>query len=72
MITSKLTSRARTTLPKAVRKALHLYAGDTLAYEIVGREATLKKARRSSQEDDRFAVVHERRSVADELAYADL
>ena len=35
MITSKLTSKAQTTIPQPVRVALRLGAGDELAYEIV-------------------------------------
>jgi len=35
MITSKLTTKAQTTIPQPVRVALRLEAGDELAYEIV-------------------------------------
>ena len=34
MITSRLTSKAQTTIPQAVRAALGLRAGDELAYVI--------------------------------------
>lgn len=34
MITSKLTSKAQTTIPQPVRAALHLKEGDEIAYEI--------------------------------------
>ena len=34
MITSKLTSKAQTTIPQPVREALHLREGDELAYAI--------------------------------------
>ena len=34
MITSKLTSKAQTTIPQSVRAALRLQEGDEIAYEI--------------------------------------
>ena len=36
MITSKLTSKAQTTIPQPVRAALHLKDGDSIAYAIDG------------------------------------
>jgi AbrB family looped-hinge helix DNA binding protein len=33
---SKLTTKAQTTIPKDVRKALDLKAGDSIAYDIQG------------------------------------
>jgi antitoxin PrlF len=36
MITSKLTTKAQTTVPQPVRAALGLKAGDLLWYELVG------------------------------------
>jgi antitoxin PrlF len=44
MITSKLTSKAQTTIPQAVRVALHVAEGDELAYEIDGSRVILTKA----------------------------
>ena len=41
---SKLTAKAQTTVPKAVRKALGLKPGDTLVYEVRGDRALLRKA----------------------------
>ena len=37
MITSKLTSKAQTTIPLPVRHALHLAVGDQTVYTIDGR-----------------------------------
>ena len=44
MITSKLTSKAQTTLPKEVRQALSLRPGDHITYVVKGDMAELRKA----------------------------
>jgi len=72
MITSKLTSKAQTTIPQPVRAALHLQEGDELVYEIVDQKVILTKARRSAQVEDPFATFAEWHSGADEKAYAGL
>ena len=43
MITSKLRSKAQTTVPQPIRAALRLLAGDELAYEIDGARVILTK-----------------------------
>ena len=45
MITSKLTSKARTTIPQPIRAALCLREGDELVYEIQGDRVVLSTAR---------------------------
>lgn len=45
MITSRLTSKAQTTIPQPVRKALGLAPGDALAYELAAGQAILRKHR---------------------------
>jgi len=70
MVTSKLTSKAQTTVPQAVRAALGLKEGDELLYEIEGEHVVLKKARRTVA-DDPFAAFHEWDSEADRKAYAE-
>jgi antitoxin PrlF len=71
MILSKLTSKAQTTIPQAVRAALHVGAGDELAYQIEDGRVILTKA--SDQHgDDPFAVFHEWNSEADRKAFAGL
>jgi antitoxin PrlF len=70
MITSKLTSKAQTTIPQPVRAALHLGEGDELEYRIQGRRVILTKAERAI--DDPFRTFQEWYSDADEKAYADL
>lgn len=71
MITSKLTSKAQTTIPLPVRKALRLTAGDEIAYWIEGDRIVLTKAERAMA-DDPFATFGEWSSEADARAYADL
>lgn len=70
MITSKLTSKAQTTIPQAVRAALRLREGDELAYEIEHGRVVLTKAK--STLDDPFVTFDEWDSDADRAAYADL
>ncbi len=71
MVTSKLTSKAQTTVPQAVRAALGLSEGDELLYEIDGDRVVLKRARRPAT-DDPFATFDEWNGDADRKAYADL
>jgi antitoxin PrlF len=71
MITSKLTTKAQTTIPSPVRNALHLKAGDELVYSIEGDRVILTKADRGPI-DDPFATFDEWASEADRQAYADL
>jgi antitoxin PrlF len=71
MIKSKLTTKAQTTIPKPVREALHLGAGDELAYQIEGERVILTRAS-SGTADDPFATFGEWDGDADKQAYADL
>ncbi len=71
MITSKLTSKAQTTIPLPVRNALHLVRGDEIAYLIDGDRVVLTKASREAA-DDPFATFGEWSSEADRRGYADL
>lgn len=72
MITSKLTSKAQTTIPQPVRAALHLHEGDELMYQLDGERVILTKARRGDVVDDPFRTFQEWNSEADRKAYADL
>ena len=72
MITSKLTSKAQTTIPQPVRAALNLQEGDELLYEIAEQRVILTKVRRGGETDDPFRTFHEWRSEADEKAYGSL
>ena len=71
MITSKITSKAQTTIPQAVRAALHVGMGDELAYRIEGDRVILTKARQDPI-DYPFATFQEWASEADRRAYGDL
>ena len=71
MITSKLTSKAQTTIPAPVRTALRLKAGDELVYNVEGGRVILTKGDRRPL-DDPFATFDEWSSEADQQAYADL
>ena len=70
MITSKISSKAQTTLPRAVRTALGVGDGDQVAYEIKGQVVILTKV--GPPADDPFAVFEEWASGADTRAFADL
>ncbi len=71
MITSKITSKAQTTIPQPVRAALRVGDGDELAYRIEGEQVILTKVKRDPV-DDPFATFGEWSSEADQRAYADL
>jgi antitoxin PrlF len=71
MITSRISRKAQTTLPRAVRTALGVSGGDELAYEIKGREVVITRAGQAPA-DDPFAVFDEWASDADAKAYAGL
>jgi antitoxin PrlF len=71
MIISKLTSKAQTTIPQPVRKALRLKDGDEIAYVITDDHAIIRKASHGAA-DDPFATFDEWNSEADRKAYAEL
>lgn len=73
MITSKLTSKAQTTIPQAVRNALHLREGDEIAYRIEEGQVVLTRVQDANRAaDDPFATFSEWDSEADREAYAKL
>lgn len=72
MITSKLTSKAQTTIPQAVRAALRLEPGDELIYQIDAQQVILTKAGRGGKTDDPFRTFSEWDSEADTEGYATL
>lgn len=71
VITSRLTSKAQTTIPQPVRAALRLEPGDELLYAIEGDRVVLTKAAVKSA-DDPVATFTEWAGEADSQAYADL
>jgi antitoxin PrlF len=72
VITSKLTSKAQTTIPQPVRTALQLKEGDELIYQIEEERVILTKAHRGKEKDDPFRTFNEWNSAADKKAYGDL
>lgn len=71
MITSRITSKAQTTVPKAVREALRVQAGDALAYRIERGRVIVTKAG-GAPADDPFATFSEWNSENDRRAFKDL
>jgi antitoxin PrlF len=77
MITSKLTSKAQTTIPQAVRTALDVGPGDEIAYAITDGHVLLTKAippkpRRGAPFEDPFAAFGEWATPEDDEAFSDL
>jgi antitoxin PrlF len=68
MITSKITSKAQTTIPQPVRLALRLKEGDEIAYAIEENRVVLTRAEGAPAEDP-FASFDEWDSAADRKAY---
>ncbi len=71
MITSKLSSKAQTTIPQPVRTALGLTEGDELLYQIEGTRVILTRAS-AAVFDDPFLLFEEWDGEADRKAYATL
>jgi antitoxin PrlF len=72
MITSKLTTKAQTTIPQPVRAALRLRPGDELLYEIDDQRVILTKSSCGGKTDDPFRTFSEWDSAADTKAYGNL
>jgi antitoxin PrlF len=72
MITSKLTSKAQTTIPQPVRAALRLKEGDELVYTIEEGRVVLTKAHHDGETDDPFRTFSEWDTEADRKAYGNL
>jgi antitoxin PrlF len=71
MITSKIISKARTTIPQPVRKALGVKEGDAIAYAIMGNRVVLTSVPQGVGYDP-FTVFDEWDSYADWRAYGRL
>ncbi len=72
MITSRLSSKAQTTIPQPIRAALNLREGDEIAYVIEAGRVVLTRARPDIASDDPFRTFAEWDSPADAEAYAGL
>ena len=68
---SRLTSKAQTVIPKAVREKLGLRPGDLVRYRFEGAKVVIERAASDAQ-DDPFATFTEWASEADEKAYGSL
>ena len=71
MITSKLTSKAQTTIPQSVRAALRLKEGDEIAY-VIEKDGVVMRRALAIEEDNPFATFEEWNSEADRRAYGSL
>jgi antitoxin PrlF len=72
MITSRLSTKAQTTIPQPVRAALRLREGDAIAYVIEGDRVVITKAAPAEVADNPFATFSEWDSEADRRAYEQL
>jgi len=71
MISSKMTSKSQTTVPRAVRAALKLATGDTILYAIDGDQVIMTKAVAVPIEAPSSSY-EEWNSADDRIAYAQL
>jgi antitoxin PrlF len=71
LITSKLSSKAQTTIPQPVRAALRLKEGDEIAYAIEDGRVVLSRVVGEPAEDP-FGTFNEWNTDADRRAYAKL
>ena len=69
MIQSRITSKAQTTIPAPVRKALGLKEGDLVTYRIEKGQVVMTRA---EPIDDPFAIFTEWDSPEDTEGYANL
>ena len=72
--TSKLTQKYQATIPRAVRQALHLQAGESIAFDIEDGEIRLRKTHTLDLKwaSALEATLSEWAGKADEEAYRDL
>jgi antitoxin PrlF len=68
---SRITSKAQTVIPKAVRERLGLKPGDLLRYVVKGDRVVIERVA-DAAEDDPFATFTEWASAADGKAYGSL
>lgn len=71
MIQGRLTAKAQTTVPLAVRRALNLSPGDEIVWT-VGPDGRVTVSRVETPSDDPFAQFDEWAGEADARAYAGL
>jgi antitoxin PrlF len=71
MVTSRLTSKGQTTIPRSIRRELNLREGDALEFELHDGFVIMRKAH-APHTDDPFATFDEWSGDADRVAYANL
>lgn len=69
MIQSRVTSKAQTTIPAPVRKALGLREGDMVTYRIEAGRVIMTRAQPAAE--DPFATFSEWSGAADQDAYGE-
>jgi antitoxin PrlF len=72
MITSKLTTKAQTTIPQPVRAALRLQPGDELIFEIDDQRVILTRSSLGGKTGDPFRTFSEWNAAADTKGYCNL
>ncbi len=74
MIQGRITAKSQTTIPRAVRAALGIGPGDSVSYEIRGKEVVMKRVATPPKDMflANFSTFTEWSSEADTKAYADL
>lgn len=72
--TSKLTSKYQATIPEPVRSILGVGAGDTIAFDVVGQQVRVRKARPVDLAFSKALeeTLSEWTTQADEAAFRDL
>ena len=74
MKVSKLSAGGQTSIPKSIREAAGIYAGDTLAFETDGERVVVRRVARGREDTARdiSETMSEWMSAADEEAWVDL
>ena len=72
MMTSKLTTKAQTTIPQSVRRTLKLQPGDDIGYEVRADGVVVLTRVAAALEQDPFGAFDESSSSEEEHAYARL
>jgi antitoxin PrlF len=70
-LTSRLSSRSRVVVPRAIRERLRIGPGDAIVFEERGGDVVIRSVKQSPRADP-FAAFSEWSSDADEDAYRDL
>ena len=71
---TRISARGQTVIPKSIREAAGLYAGDTLAFETDGEQVVVHKVprRRGGHRPSLSETMREWESAEDEEAWRDL